>query len=239
MDLSSFNLMLPTGQDGNPDTMTGDQLSSYQSDYFQMENGQMKFFTSVTGVHSANSQDPRTELAQAQGWKLDSGPHTLSASLTLDQVPSTGDVTIGQVHQRNDIERPPIMINWKNGKVVASVMETNSPSSQRKEYELADNVPLGDKIDYKIDVAPDGAVAIDLNGKSTNFKLDPSFNEGELYFKAGLYVHDNQGDSSEGARATFTKLQIDQGTGASDAPTGQAADAAGSPAGQTEESAKK
>jgi hypothetical protein len=208
MDLSPFNLMLPTGEEGNPDTITGDQLSSDQSEYFQMDNGQMKFFTPVTGVHSANSKDPRTELAQAQGWKMDSGGHTLSASLTLDQVPSTGDVTIGQVHQRGTAGRPPVMINWKNGQVIASVMETNSPSAQRKDYVLADNIPLGAPNNYNIDVAPDGSAAIDLNGKPTNFKLDSSFNEGELYFKAGLYVHNNQGSSSESARATFTGLQM-------------------------------
>jgi hypothetical protein len=30
-----------------------------------------------------------------------------------------------------------------------------------------------------------------------------------LYFKAGAYVQDNSGDSKEGARVTFAKLDID------------------------------
>lgn len=211
MDLSSFKLMLPTGRQGSPDMVAGPQLSSYQSPYFQQGNGALTFFAPVNGVHSANSQDPQSELGEAQGWKMGSGQHSLSAKLSVDQVPSTGDVTVGQLHQRGGSGRPPIMISWKNGKVEASVLNNNSPSAKRTSYVLADNVPKGQPFSYSIDVAPDGSVGLDVNGKTTKVKLDPSFKNSDMYFKAGVYVHDNQGGSQEGAKATFTGLKIGKG----------------------------
>ena len=208
MDLSPFNLILPTGTQGHPDSVKGNKLNSYNSPYFYMKNGGMTFYAPVNGAHTANSEDTRSELGQAQGWKLSSGQHSLSATLSVDEVPTNGSVTVGQVHQRG-MPRPPVMLNWKNGKLIASVMSTNSKFATRKDIVVADNIPKGQKFNYKMDVSPDGTVAINVNGNQTKVKLDSSFNQGSLYFKAGVYVHGSKnGVKQGGGKATFTGLQM-------------------------------
>ena len=39
-------------------------------------------------------------------------------------------------------------------------------------------------------------------------QLDPQWVYQGLYFKAGLYLQDNRGPSSEGGRATFSELRV-------------------------------
>lgn len=189
----------------------GKDLNSYQSPYFRQENGALTFFSPVNGATSANSDTTRSELGEAQGWKMSSGPRSLSATLSVDQTPSNGKVSVGQLHQRGGSGRPPIMLHWENGTVEASVLESNSPSAGRQRYVLAENVPKGQKFNYNIDVTPDGTAGLSVNGRTTKVKLDPSFNNSDMYFKAGVYLQDNEGGSSEGAKATFNALNISKG----------------------------
>lgn len=205
MDLSGFKLMLPTGREGSPDMVQGQNLASYQSPHFRQENGALTFYAPVNGATSANSDTTRSELGEAQGWKIGSGPRSLSATLSVDETPASGNVSVGQLHQRGGSGRPPIMLKWNNGTVEASVLESNSPSARRQRYVLAENVPKGQKFNYNIDVAPDGTAGLSVNGKTTRVKLDPSFNDSDMYFKAGVY---NQGGSSGGSKATFNALSI-------------------------------
>jgi hypothetical protein len=200
--------MLPTGREGSPDMVQGRDLASHQSPYFRQENGAVTFFSPVNGATSANSDTTRSELGEAQGWKMGAGPRSLSATLSVDQAPSNGKVTVGQLHQRGGSGRPPVMLHWNNGTVEASVLESNSPSARRQSYVLAENVPRGQKFNYNIDVTPDGTAGLSVNGRTTKVKLDSSFQSSDMYFKAGVYLQDKQGGSEEGAKATFNELSI-------------------------------
>ncbi len=186
----------------------GRDLASHQSPYFRQENGAVTFFSPVNGATSANSDTTRSELGEAQGWKMGAGPRSLSATLSVDQAPSNGKVTVGQLHQRGGSGRPPVMLHWNNGTVEASVLESNSPSARRQSYVLAENVPRGQKFNYNIDVTPDGTAGLSVNGRTTKVKLDSSFQSSDMYFKAGVYLQDKQGGSEEGAKATFNELSI-------------------------------
>jgi hypothetical protein len=42
-----------------------------------------------------------------------------------------------------------------------------------------------------------------------NERIGAAWGAKPLYFKAGAYVQDNSGDSKEGAKVTFDKLDID------------------------------
>ena len=117
-------------------------------------------------------------------------------------------MTFAQLHQRGWGGRPPIRLNWENGKLTASVMETNVANSKRYKVVIADHVPLGQKFNYKMNVLSDGSVGIDVNGKTTKVKLDSSFNKSSLFFKAGAYVHADKQNRQGAGKVTYTGLQM-------------------------------
>jgi len=71
-------------------------------------------------------------------------------------------------------------------------------------------VGLNKDFDYQIKLQ-DGLLSITVNGATQSenvFKLDPAWADQTLYFKAGVYPQDNKGPASEGARVSFSKLQV-------------------------------
>lgn len=212
MALSAFDLQLPTGADGKPETIKGNELAAYNSRFFQKTEDGLTFFAPVGGVRTANSNFPRSELAQRDAWMLgDDMPHSLNATLTVNQAPSSRDIVVGQLHEKTvngEKPRPPIELHWRNGKVIASVLQADTLTAGRKDIVLADNVPLGQPFSYAMNVLPNGNVNISVGGQTQSIQLDPSFRDRNLYFKAGAYVQDNQGGNNEGGQVTFSGLNM-------------------------------
>ena len=221
MDLSGFNLQLPTagengkakivknlpGGNSQQDRATTGGLSGEDSKYFQQDNGKLTFTApGQGGATTANSSQARSELAQKQGWDLSSGPHSLSGTVSVD---TGGDVTFAQLHQRKadgSKPRPPVMLVRKNNQVVASVLESNDPSAKRKEIVVADNIPNGSKFSYDMQTSPDGNVQISVNGqKGQPIALDQSFKADQVYFKAGAY---QQGKDGQDTQVSYYGLNI-------------------------------
>ncbi|WP_186067009.1 polysaccharide lyase family 7 protein [Burkholderia gladioli] len=210
VNLNGFgSLQLPSGSNGHVDTIGAGQLKRYDSDFFK-HNGDGSLTFSVPpggGAHTAHSNFPRSELAEGSSWKMGDGKSTLSATLSVDKLPPSGDVVIGQIHQRVDSgkPRPPVELHYDKGNIVASIMDSNSLSAGRHDVVIAKDVKPGEKFSYSMSMEPNGELNISAAGQSKTVKMDPSFGNANLYFKAGNYCQDPAG----GSQVSFTGLDID------------------------------
>ncbi|NIF91901.1 polysaccharide lyase family 7 protein [Burkholderia sp. Cy-637] len=210
VNLNGFgSLQLPSGSNGHVDTIGAGQLKSYDSDFFK-HNGDGSLTFSVPpggGAHTAHSNFPRSELAEGSSWKMGDGKSTLSATLSVDKLPPNGDVVIGQIHQRVDSgkPRPPVELHYDKGNIVASIMDSNSLSAGRHDVVIAKDVKPGEKFSYSMSMEPNGELNISAAGQSKTVKMDPSFDNANLYFKAGNYCQDPAG----GSQVSFNGLDID------------------------------
>ncbi|CAB3764325.1 polysaccharide lyase family 7 protein [Paraburkholderia humisilvae] len=210
VNLSEFGqLQLPSGSNGNVDTISGNKLSSYSSQYFQQNsNGSITFnVPSGGGAHTANSSFPRSELEENGSWHMSDGTTTLSATLSVDKLPPNGDIVIGQIHQKSvdgAKPRPPVELHYDNGNIVASIMDSNSPNAGRHDVTIATGVKPGQSFSYSMKLQPNGQLDISAAGQSKTVSLDPSFQKSDMYCKAGNYCQDPAGGSS----VTFTGLNI-------------------------------
>ncbi|WP_186052710.1 polysaccharide lyase family 7 protein [Burkholderia gladioli] len=210
VNLNGFgSLQLPSGSNGHVDTIGAGQLKRYDSDFFK-HNGDGSLTFSVPpggGAHTAHSNFPRSELAEGSSWKMGDGKSTLSATLSVDKLPPSGDVVIGQIHQRVDSgkPRPPVELHYDKGNIVASIMDSNSLSAGRHDVVIAKDVKPGEKFSYSMSMEPNGELNISAAGQSKTVKMDPSFDNANLYFKAGNYCQDPAG----GSQVSFTGLDID------------------------------
>lgn len=210
VNLNGFgSLQLPSGSNGHVDTIGAGQLKRYDSDFFK-HNGDGSLTFSVPpggGAHTAHSNFPRSELAEGSSWKMGDGKSTLSATLSVDKLPPSGDVVIGQIHQRVDSgkPRPPVELHYDKGNIVASIMDSNSLSAGRHDVVIAKDVKPGEKFSYSMSMEPNGELNISAAGQSKTVKMDPSFDNANLYFKAGNYCQDPAG----GSQVSFNGLDID------------------------------
>ncbi|MDN7749275.1 polysaccharide lyase family 7 protein [Burkholderia gladioli] len=210
VNLNGFgSLQLPSGSNGHVDTIGAGQLKRYDSDFFK-HNGDGSLTFSVPpggGAHTAHSNFPRSELAEGSSWKMGDGKSTLSATLSVDKLPPSGDVVIGQIHQRVDSgkPRPPVELHYDKGNIVASIMDSNSLSAGRHDVVIAKDVKPGEKFSYSMSMESNGELNISAAGQSKTVKMDPSFDNANLYFKAGNYCQDPAG----GSQVSFNGLDID------------------------------
>ena len=155
-DLSHWNLTLPTGSSGHPNVISTSTLTGgYTSQYFYTgTDGAMVFWCPVTGVTTSGSTYPRTELRETNSdgskynWNVKDGTATLSATVAVNQVPSSGRVVIGQIHDTGAggiKNRPLIMLVYKynsgtgTGSLVAEVRPTPTSSGSTK-HTVATNI---------------------------------------------------------------------------------------------------
>jgi hypothetical protein len=214
IDLSDWNLTLPSGPQGDPTVVSTSQLvAGYSSAYFSQDSTGLHFFAPVTGVHTANSSYPRSELRETHpdgslyNWHVGDDNASLTATLAVTQIPSTGKVIVGQIHGVENGE-PLVKLQYDNGKLEALIRnkpdDSSSPSTT-----LATGIALGQSFSYAINVSESGVMSIYINGTlALTDPLDPSWDSIGLYYKAGAYVQDNSGPSTEGAAVTFTALSV-------------------------------
>jgi hypothetical protein len=186
IDASNWYLTLPTGKEGDPDTVEGSALETYDSEHFQLNDSRdgVVFTANAGGVTTENSKYPRSELREMKGtekasWDGRSGTHVMELDQAITKVPSTKpDVIAGQIHGGSD-----------------DVMQIHLSGSQltvkyadgKKEVVLDDSYRLGKRFRVKIQSA-DGKVKVWHNGE---LKADLPIYGSESYFKAGAYVNSN------------------------------------------------
>ena len=217
-NLGIWQLQLPIGSPGSPDTISSSSLEGgYSSKYFYTDtsDGAMTFWAPEKGVTTPNSNFARSELREmnsngsAANWRL-SGTHTLNATLRVTKVPSS--VAIGQIKIGSPLEsgvptstKPTLEMYYRsNGNIVVGL--ENSPEGGQTPYTIA-NVPLGTKFSYQIK-ATGTTLTVTINGTAHSWPLNSAFLPYGQYFKAGSYNQSSSESTTIGAEVKFYSLSV-------------------------------
>lgn len=215
IDLATWNLSEPVG---TPSIIidTPKLLNGFQDGYFRA-GATLFMWAPVTGSRSENAIYPRTELRETypsgvvRNWNYSQADNYLRASLSVNQVPSTGKIVIGQIHSYGSTE-PLIKLEYqykektRTGNLVIKFRVT--PTSEPEVIQLATGVTLNEVFSYTLHLSPTGEMVVNARDMQWAAKLAAAWSTKLLYFKAGVYVQDNTGYATEGGAATFYKLQI-------------------------------
>ncbi|AZD18521.1 polysaccharide lyase family 7 protein [Pseudomonas chlororaphis] len=218
IDLATWNLSIPEGSP--PATIDTPRLvEGFKDQYFHSDTGTLFFWSPVTGSRTANAIYPRSELRETysngtlKNWTYPEADNLLYATLAVNQVPSTGKIVIGQIHAYNST-KPLVKVEYQyktttqSGNIVAKV-RMHPDDTDSRVIIVAENVPLDREFSYLIHLSPGGALGVSAAGYQWDTQLSSTWRDKPLYFKAGVYVQDNTGYTTEGGKVTFYKLDID------------------------------
>ena len=221
IDLATWNLSVPVGSP--PYTVETTKLvDGFKDQYFHSDTGTLFFWTPVTGTRTENAIYPRTELRETysngtlKNWYYPDADNFLRATLTVSKVPSTGKIVIGQIHAYKS-QKPMVKLEYQykdssdTGNIVAKVRMHPDDDTARV-ITIATGVKLDREFSYLIHLSPGGALGISAAGYQWDTDISAMWRDKPLYFKAGVYVQDNTGYTSEGGEVTFSKLDIDHDT---------------------------
>jgi hypothetical protein len=217
IDLATWNLSIPVGIPATT-INTPVLVGGYQDYYFKSLDGRVLFWTPVNGTTTANASYPRSELRETlasgalRNWTYPGAQHTLSAQLSISQVPSTGKIVIGQIHAHGS-SRPMLKLEYQyktktaTANLVAKIR--NSPDdAEGAVLTVLSGIPLNQTFNYRITLTPQGVLQVQVNDRLLTRTLNSSWAAKPLYFKAGVYVQDNSGYETEAGAATFYDLRI-------------------------------
>ncbi|MCJ8206667.1 polysaccharide lyase family 7 protein [Pseudomonas sp. RGM2987] len=217
IDLSTWNLSIPEGSPAV--TIETPRLAQgFKNEYFHADTGTLFFWSPVTGSKTANAIYPRSELRETysngtlRNWLYSAADNQLRATLAVNQVPSTGKIVIGQIHTK-DSTSPMVKLEYQyktktsTGNIVAKV-RMRPDDEEGQVIIVATGVKLDRNFTYMIHLSPKGALGISAAGFNWRTTIDPSWKDKPLYFKAGVYVQDNTGYTTEGGKVTFSQLEI-------------------------------
>lgn len=192
LDLSNWVLAIPEGNEsGEPNEVSGEQLQTYSSDYFQPNRSHdgVVFRVQADGFVQEGSLFPRTELRELTFndveetyerafWSNDEGAHTMTIHEAITKLPPVHpSIVAGQVHDADNyvalirLDDKHLYVK-SNGKNVGTL---------EKSYRLGTPFVVEIK-------ATKGQVEVFYNGeRKVRFEYDC---EG-CYFKAGSYLQTN------------------------------------------------
>ncbi|CAM3257539.1 polysaccharide lyase family 7 protein [Pseudomonas floridensis] len=218
IDFTAWQLSIP--MDVPPRTIETSQLvKGYDSKYFGSGSKSIFFWAPVTGTKTENAKYPRSEFRETwpdgtlRNWMYPDADNFLNAKLEVNQVPSSGKIVIGQIHAYESTE-PMLKVEYqykdddKAGDIVVKVRK-RFDDDESKVYKIAEGVPLNEKFKYIIHLSRSGQLSVSARDVNWNTQISSSWRDKPLYFKAGVYVQDHSGFSSEGGKATFYNLDID------------------------------
>jgi hypothetical protein len=186
IDLADWYLTLPTGKQGDPDTVENPELATFTNEFFTLDDtGEAVVFSARgDGVTTKNSHYPRSELREMNGsakaaWSNTSGTHTLDVCEAITQVPSAKpEVVAAQIHDDKDdvlqirLEGQKLMVQYNDG---------------GSEAIIDPNYVLGTPYNVRI-IAANGKVDVLYNGQK---KAELPLSGSGWYWKVGAYVQSN------------------------------------------------
>ena len=221
IDLATWNLSVPVGSP--PYTVETTKLvDGFKDQYFHSDTGTLFFWSPVTGTRTENAIYPRTELRETysngtlKNWYYPDADNFLRATLTVSKVPSTGKIVIGQIHAYKS-QKPMVKLEYQykdsseTGNIVAKVRMHPDDDTARV-ITIATGIKLDREFSYLIHLSPGGALGISAAGYQWDTDISAMWRDKPLYFKAGAYVQDNTGYTTEGGEVNFSKLDIDHDT---------------------------
>ncbi|HEY6740682.1 MAG TPA: polysaccharide lyase family 7 protein [Actinopolymorphaceae bacterium] len=190
LDLTSWKVQLPIGEEEDPDEVTQPELATYAVDPWFVASDDceyVRFRAAVNGVTTGGSNYPRSELREmnADGsdeaaWSPDEGTHTMVIDQAITDVPhDKPHVVAGQIHDGDD----DVSVFRLEG---TRLYLTEGDSSD--DYVLiTDEYALGTRFEARF-VVRDGRIEAYYNGELVT-TIDADFEGG--YFKAGAYTQAN------------------------------------------------
>jgi hypothetical protein len=176
-------------------------------------DGSLSFWAPADGATTKNSDHPRTELNSLNNFPAaTSGPHTLKASLTVNQVPGdTQDIILGQIHGADDISSVPyVMLHYRAGEIRV-VVKQKRKGSESQSYPLLTGVPLNQRFDFTLSDLGNGtmtfAASYDGNTQQATSPVPDPFRDETVRFQVGCYqqAEDPKSDQ-DGGRVTFYQI---------------------------------
>lgn len=220
-DLSTWELQEPVGSPGSPTTYSPAQLEGpggHEDAYFFTDptDGSMAFWDPEDGVTTANSMYPRSELREMTSggapanW-APAGTHTLSATLKATVIPD--HVAVGQVHlgTGTPASTKPLLelFYFSSGSIALGIEQT--PAGGNEVQTTVGNVPLGTKWSYVIGLSGNAITLVVDGGPTQSFTMSSTFDQENMYFKAGDYDQSVGSSSTVGAKVQFYTLEVHHG----------------------------
>ena len=201
-DMAIWELQLPIGTKGNPDTISSSALqgcSGFQDQYFLTESGDGAMVMKVPGspassgcVTTANSLHCRTELRELTSWDPKAATNRLSVTLSVTTADNSKHGTvIGQIHMDPSVSVKPVCELYYSSKGVISMGVEQTRAGGNELYTTIGTVAVGTKFSYVIQYE-NNVLSVSLNGGAAKTLSTYSLNAPKSYFKAGNY---NQGSS--------------------------------------------
>jgi hypothetical protein len=211
INLAGWKLSIPEANDkGSATTL---QPAALKAPWLSAtSDGGLMFWAPTSGATTKNSDPPRTELDSLTNFKAGEGAHTLTASVTLLQVPQDGGgVILGQIHGADDISSVPfVMLRFEQGRVRVVVKQQQSGTSSNK-YPLLNNMGLGSQFDFAITDLGNGtlvfAAARGAEAHQVVVPIPVPFQGQTVRFQAGDYQQaDDSGGAQDGGLVIFHYL---------------------------------
>lgn len=211
ISLSGWKLTLPVSKSG---ALTGKakqlQTAAITSPWLDRgADGSLVFWAPATGATTSNSEHARTELVSDNDFTFGKGKHTMSATLSVTQVPDGDqDIDVGQIHGGGAINSIPfVMLHWREGNIVV-VIKTEMHGSGSQTVTLLTGVPLGAKFSYQMTDDGDGSLtltaAYDGQARQAVVPVESVFMGTDERFQVGDYQQAESGTSvKDGGRVTF------------------------------------
>jgi hypothetical protein len=221
--LDGWELTLPVaGAKGDAEVV---KPAGVSAPWLTVSGDDLVFWAPVNGVTTKTSEHARTELDRLENFAAaTTGPHTLTASVTVGQVPTeVPAVIVGQIHGAGDISSVPfVMMFYDNGAVKAVVKQEQSGGAHT-DLPLLTAVPLGAPFEYSITDGGDGNLTVTATfqgqTQSASTPVPAAFSGASVRFQAGAYQQapsaGNTAAADDGALVTFSA--IDVGTAAAPA----------------------
>jgi Alginate lyase len=211
IDLAGWKLSLPEANDDG-DAASIEPATSKAPWMTPTPDGGFMFWAPASGATTKNSDHPRTELQSLKYFSAGTGVHTLSASLTLLQLPQDGGgIILGQIHGAGPISSVPyVMLRVQNNKLRVVVKQIGK-GSKLINYPLLDAVGLNSPLHYTITDLGNGSMTFSAtyNGQTrqTTAPVPANFVGKTVRFQAGDYQQATDSDGpGDGGRVIFHRL---------------------------------
>ena len=173
IDLATWNLSVPVGSP--PYTVeTSKLVNGFKDQYFHSDTGTLFFWSPVTGSKTENAIYPRTELRETysngtlRNWYYPDADNLLRATLTVNKVPSSGKIVIGQIHAYES-QKPMVKLEYQyktkteTGNLVIKV-RMHPDEDESRVITLATGIKLDREFNYLIHLSPGGALGVSAAG---------------------------------------------------------------------------
>jgi hypothetical protein len=216
-NLSSFQLQLPLSNGrGGVEIIQPAALATYTSEYFYTDAATraMVFWAPENGAHTSGSMYPRSELRQIPNFFL-SGRSQLNVTMAVRQLPSTGAITVGQIHFDKVSGSCSIVIELEYqapGNLVAHLRDAACRGVLKT---VGSGYRLGESFSFSLTVDGLAVQAASDSGTMAPYAYDwPISGCGEpagkcpLYFKTGDYVQAASNSATKGGVVAISDFSM-------------------------------